>query len=41
MKLWNKNICLTSRVSILIIVSLMLSTLVIASVYKKKAHKTI
>ena len=34
MKLWNKNICLTSRVSILIIVSLMLSTLVIASVYK-------
>jgi sensor histidine kinase regulating citrate/malate metabolism len=34
MKLWNKNICLTSRVSLLIIVSLMLSTWVIASVYK-------
>ena len=34
MKLWNKNICLTSRASILIIVSLLLSTLVIASVYK-------
>ena len=34
MKLLNKSVCLTSRVSILIIVSLLLSTLVIASVYK-------
>ena len=34
MKLWNKNICLTSRVSLLIIVSLMLSTWVIASVHR-------
>ena len=34
MKLLNKNVCLTSRVSILIIGSLLLSTLVIASAYK-------
>jgi hypothetical protein len=31
MKLWNKNICLTSPTSIMIIISLMFSTLVIAS----------
>ena len=31
MKLWNKNICLTSPISVMIIVSLMFSTLVIAS----------
>ena len=34
MKLLNRNVCLTSRVSILIIGSLLLSTLVIASVYR-------
>ena len=34
MKLLNKNVCLTSRVSILTIGSLLLSTLVIASVYR-------
>ena len=34
MKLLNRNVCLTSRVSILIIGSLLLSTLVMASVYK-------
>ena len=41
MKLWNKNICLTSPVSIMIIVSLMFSTLVIASgvIYKEKVVK--
>ena len=41
MKLWNKNICLTSPVSVMIIVSLMFSTLVIASsvIYKEKVVK--
>ena len=41
MKLWNKNICLTSPVSIMIIISLMFSTLVIASgvIYKEKVVK--
>jgi hypothetical protein len=36
MKLWNINICLTSRKSIMVIVSLFLSTLVIASVWPDK-----
>tara|TARA_B110000240_G_C13272076_1_gene356313 strand:+ start:160 stop:498 length:339 start_codon:yes stop_codon:yes gene_type:complete len=35
MKLLNKNVCLTSRISILFICSLLFSTLVIANVYKK------
>tara|TARA_R110001592_G_C12858425_1_gene722579 strand:- start:16 stop:354 length:339 start_codon:yes stop_codon:yes gene_type:complete len=41
MKLWNKNICLTSPVSVMIIISLMFSTLVIASsvIYKEKVVK--
>ena len=41
MKLWNKSICLTSPISVLIIVSLMFSTLVIASsvIYKEKVVK--
>ncbi len=41
MKLWNKNICLTSPISVMIIVSLMFSTLVIASgvMYKEKVVK--
>ena len=34
MKLMKTNVCLTSRTSIMIIVSLLLSTLVFASVYK-------
>jgi len=34
MKLLNKNICLTSKESLLILASILLSTLVIASVYK-------
>jgi len=36
MKLWNTNICLTSRKSIMVIISLFLSTLVIASVWPDK-----
>ena len=36
MKLWNINICLTSRKSIMVIISLFLSTLVIASVWPDK-----
>ena len=36
MKLWNTNICLTSRKSIMIIISLLLSTIVIASVWPDK-----
>ena len=41
MKLWNKNICLTSPISVMIIVSLMFSNLVIASgvMYKEKVVK--
>ena len=39
--MWNKNICLTSPISVMIIVSLMFSTLVIASgvMYKEKVVK--
>ena len=33
MKFWNINICLTSRKSIMVIISLLLSTIVIASVW--------
>jgi len=33
MKFWNTNICLTSRKSIMVMVSLFLSTIVIASVF--------
>ena len=36
MKLWNKCICLTSRKSSMIIISLLLSTVVIASVWPNK-----
>ena len=36
MKLWNTNICLTSRKSIMVIISLFLSTIVIASVWPNK-----
>ena len=36
MKFWNINICLTSRKSIMVIISLLLSTIVIASVWPNK-----
>jgi len=36
MKLWDTNICLTSRKSVMIIISLLLSTIVIASVWPNK-----
>ena len=36
MKFWNINICLTSRKSIMVIISLFLSTIVIASVWPNK-----
>lgn len=41
MKLWNKNICLTSRVSLLIMISLMFSTWIIAKVYKVEKNPII
>ena len=43
MKLLNKNVCLTSRGSILTIISVLVSTLVIAAAYKKTepAYETI
>ena len=36
MKIWNTNICLTSPKSIMILIALLLSTLVIASVWPKE-----
>ena len=36
MRFWNINICLTSRKSIMVIISLLLSTIVIASVWPGK-----
>ena len=36
MKIWNKNICLTSPASILIIVALLFSTIVLANVWPKE-----
>jgi len=36
MRFWNINICLTSRKSIMVIISLLLSTIVIASVWPNK-----
>ena len=36
MKLWNTNICLTSPASIMIIISLLLSTIVLANVWPEK-----
>jgi len=36
MKIWNKNICLTSPVSIMIIVTLFLSTIVLANVWTEE-----
>ena len=37
MKIWNINICLTSPVSIMIIVTLFLSTIVLANVWTEEA----
>ena len=39
MKLWNTNICLSSPKSIMIIIALLLSTLVLASVWPKAIIK--
>ena len=36
MKLWNTNICLTSPMSIMIIVTLLFSTIVLANVWPKE-----
>ena len=36
MKIWNKNICLTSPASILIIVALLFSTIVLANVWPRE-----
>ena len=36
MKLWNTNVCLTSRPSIMVIIALLLSTLVLASVWPEE-----
>ena len=36
MKIWNTNICLTSRPSIMVIIALFLSTLVLASVWPEE-----
>ena len=41
MKLWNTNICLTSRPSIMIIIALLLSTLVLASVWPEEVVEVI
>ena len=41
MKIWNTNICLTSRPSIMIIIALLLSTLVLASVWPEEVIEII
>ena len=41
MKMWNTNICLTSPKSILIIITLLLSTLVLASVWPEEVVEII
>jgi len=41
MKLWNKCVCLTSRPSIMVIISLLLSTLVLASVWPEEVIEII
>ena len=40
MKIWNTNICLTSPVSILIMVALLFSTIVLANVWTEEIIKT-
>ena len=39
MKLWNKNICLTNRLCILLTIGLLVSTLVLASVWTNKVEE--
>ena len=41
MKLWNTNICLTSRISLMVITVELCSTLVIAGVWPKEVVKVI
>jgi len=41
MKLWNKNICLTNRVCILLTIGVLFSTLVLASVWPEKVEEII
>ena len=41
MKSWNKNICLTSRKTIMILVILLISTLVLASVWSYEVEEII
>ena len=40
MKIWNKNICLTSPMSIMIIAALLFSTIVLANVWTEEIVKT-
>ena len=40
MKIWNTNICLTSPVSIMIMVTLLFSTIVLANVWTEEIVKT-
>ena len=40
MKIWNTNICLTSPMSIMIIVALLFSTIVLANVWTEEIVKT-
>ena len=39
MKLWNKNICLTSPTTIMIIIALLLSTIVLANVWPEEIEE--
>ena len=41
MKLWNKNICLTNRLCILLIIGALFSTLVLASVWPSEVEEII
>jgi len=41
MKFWNKNICLTSPTTIMIIVALLFSTIVLANVWSKEEIKVL
>ena len=41
MKLWNKNICLTNRLCVLLTIGLLVSTLVLASVWPEKVEEII
>tara|TARA_R110001583_G_C5462838_1_gene392104 strand:- start:306 stop:647 length:342 start_codon:yes stop_codon:yes gene_type:complete len=41
MKLWNKNICLTNRTCILVIIGALFSTIVLASVWPEKIEEIV